>query len=61
MTFDFDAGAYAAFVWPAYAATALGFIWMVGDSLLRARHWRREVERLEADRTRLEVEAVEAP
>lgn len=51
MTFDFDPGPYAAFVWPAYAITALGFFWMIGDSLLRTRHWRREVEHLEAERT----------
>lgn len=39
---------YALFVWPAYAATALGFAWMVADTLLRARAWRRRVETLEA-------------
>lgn len=51
MTFDFDPGPYGAFIWPAYAISALGFFWMIGDSLLRARHWRREVERLEAERS----------
>ena len=39
---------YALFVWPAYAATALAFAWMVLDTLLRARAWRRRAERLEA-------------
>jgi heme exporter protein D len=39
---------YALFVWPAYAATALGFAWMVADTLLRARAWRRRAEWLEA-------------
>jgi heme exporter protein D len=39
---------YALFVWPAYAATALGFAWMVADTLLRARAWRRRTEQLEA-------------
>jgi heme exporter protein D len=39
---------YALFVWPAYAASALGFAWMVLDTLLRARAWRRRVLRLEA-------------
>ena len=37
---DFDASPYAAFVWPAYAITALGFVWMVADSLIRARRWK---------------------
>jgi len=38
---------YALFVWPAYAVTALAFAWMVLDTLLRARAWRRRAERLE--------------
>lgn len=45
-----DAGKYAAFIWPAYGVTALGFIWMIAATLLRARRWRREVERLEKAR-----------
>lgn len=44
---DLDAGKYAAFVWPAMGVTVIVFIWMIADSLLRARRWRREVERLE--------------
>lgn len=43
---DLDLGQYAAFVWPAMAATAVVFAWMVADSLARARRWRREAERL---------------
>jgi heme exporter protein D len=39
---------YALFVWPAYAVTALAFAWMVVDTLLRARAWRRRVAQLEA-------------
>jgi heme exporter protein D len=39
---------YALFVWPAYAVTALVFAWMAVDTLIRARAWRRRVERLEA-------------
>lgn len=50
MTFDFDAGRYAAFIWPAYAVTAGGFAWMIADTLLRARRWRAEAERLEAEK-----------
>ena len=42
--FDFDAGRYALFVWPAYAVTALVFAILILDSLLRARRWRRAVE-----------------
>jgi heme exporter protein D len=46
---DLDAGKYAAFVWPAFAVTALVFAWMVIDSLARARRWRAEVQRLEGE------------
>ena len=43
-----DAGKYAAFIWPAYGVTALGFAWMIVDTLARARRWRRAVERHES-------------
>ena len=36
---DLDAGAYAAFVWPSFAITALVFALMVGSALNHARHW----------------------
>jgi heme exporter protein D len=36
---------YAAFVWPAYGVTALIFAWMLIDTVLRARRWRRLAER----------------
>jgi heme exporter protein D len=42
---DLDAGAYAAFVWPAYAVTALAFIGMIGFSLAQSRRWRRRAEK----------------
>ena len=45
-----DMGRYAAFVWPAYAASAAGFAWMIIDTLARARRARRAVEALEANR-----------
>ena len=45
-----DMGRYAAFVWPAYAISAAGFIWMIADTFLRARRARGEVTRLEAER-----------
>jgi heme exporter protein D len=43
---------YAAYIWPAYAVTAVGFVWMVLDTLIRARRWRRRAERLEDERSR---------
>ena len=49
MSFDFDAGRYALFIWPAFAVTVAAFAWMVGDTLLRTRRWRREAERRETD------------
>lgn len=45
-----DMGKYAAFVWPAYAVSVVGFAWMIVDTAMRARRARRAVERLEADR-----------
>jgi len=38
---------YALFVLPAYAASAIAFAWMVVDTLVRARAWRRRAEQLE--------------
>jgi heme exporter protein D len=37
---DLHTGPYAAFIWPAYAITAAGLVWMVVDSLVRARIWK---------------------
>lgn len=48
MQFDFDAGKYAVYVWPAFALTAAVFAWMIADSLLAARRWRAEAERRQA-------------
>jgi heme exporter protein D len=45
-------GKYAIFVWPAYAISALAFAWMLLDSLLSARRWKRKVAALERDRER---------
>jgi len=47
--FDFDAGKYAIFVWPAYGLTALVFIVLIADSLARARRWRQAAERRESE------------
>ena len=41
------AGKYGAYIWPAYGASVVAFAWMIADTLLRARRWRREAERLE--------------
>jgi heme exporter protein D len=56
----FDVGKYAAFIWPAYGVTVLGFAWMIAATLLRARRWRREAERLEKARPS-RAKAAEAP
>ena len=41
------AGKYGPFIWPAYGLSLLAFAWMIADTLIRARRWRREAERLE--------------
>lgn len=50
MHFDFDAGKYAVYLWPAFALSAAAFVWMIADSLASARRWRRETERLQAQK-----------
>lgn len=37
-------GEYGGFIWPAYALTAVALIWMVADSLIRARMWKARAE-----------------
>ena len=49
MSFDFDAGKYALYLWPAFAISAVAFAWMITDSVLTARRWKREVDRLQAE------------
>lgn len=49
MSFDFDAGKYAAYLWPAFAISAVAFAWLIADSVTGARRWRRQVERLQAE------------
>lgn len=41
-----ETGKYAAFVWPAYAVTALVFIVLIAGSLAHARRWRKKAEEL---------------
>jgi heme exporter protein D len=39
-----EAGKYAAYVWPAYGVSALALIWMLVDSLVRARRWKARAD-----------------
>ncbi len=41
---DLDPAPYAAYVWPAYAATVLVFAAMIVLSLAHARRWRARAE-----------------
>lgn len=50
MTFDFDAGKYAFYVWGSFGISAAVIGWMIADSLARARKWRAEAERLQAQK-----------
>ena len=50
MMLDLDAGKYAFFDWTAYGASALVIAAMIADTLMRARRWRREAERLQAEK-----------
>lgn len=49
MSFDFDAGKYAAYLWPAFAISAIAFAWLIADSVSDARRWKRQAERLQAE------------
>ncbi len=49
MSFDFDAGKYAIYLWPAFAISAVGFAWLILDSLTFSRRWRKEAERRQAE------------
>lgn len=45
-----DFGKYAIFIWPALGVTAGVLVWMVADSVLRARYWAKRASALEAER-----------
>jgi heme exporter protein D len=47
---DLDMGEYAAFVWPAWAISALVLGVLATRALLAARRWSAELKRLEAER-----------
>ena len=44
---DLDMGAYAAFVWPAWGISAVALGALVARSVIAARRWKRELDRLE--------------
>lgn len=46
---DLDMGRYAAFVWPSFAVSAAVLLWLLIDSVARARRWKREAERREQE------------
>lgn len=43
---DFDASPYGAYVWPAFAITALVFAGMIISAFAHAHHWRARTEAL---------------
>ena len=45
-----DLGKYAPFIVPAYALTIGFFVWATVGSLLSSRRWKREAERLQAEK-----------
>ena len=52
---NLELGKYAFYIWPSYVATVLVIGALAVDTLLRARRWKREVERREAAKTRKET------
>jgi heme exporter protein D len=44
VTPDLHTGKYAAYIWPAYAITALVFAILIIGALSHARRWRRRAE-----------------
>jgi heme exporter protein CcmD len=49
---NLEFGKYAIYIIPPYLISLVVIAGMIVDSLLRARHWRGEVARREADRDR---------
>lgn len=52
MTPNLEFGKYAIYIVPAYLISAAVIAALVADTLLRARRWKREAERLQALRDR---------
>ncbi|HYC97326.1 heme exporter protein CcmD [Brevundimonas sp.] len=47
---DLDMSPYAAFVWPAWAISAVVLAALAARALIAARRWSAELKRLETDR-----------
>ena len=47
MMLDLDMGRYAAFVWPAWALSAIVLAALAGRAVMAARRWSAELKRLE--------------
>ena len=47
---DFDMGAYASFVWPAWGISVLVLAALVARTAIASRRWKAELKRLERDR-----------
>ena len=45
-----ELGKYAAYIVPSYALTVGFFIWITASSLVSARRWRREAQRLQSEK-----------
>ena len=43
-----NANDYGIYVWPALAFTAAAVAWMVADTLVRARRWKKRADELQA-------------
>lgn len=41
---------YGGYIIPAFVVSGLVFAWLIADTLLRARKWKREAERLQAEK-----------
>ncbi len=52
---NLELGKYAFYIWPPYIVSALVIAGLTLDTLLRARRWKREVERREAARSKKEA------
>lgn len=53
--FDLDMGRYAAFVWPAWALSAVVLAALAARGLIAARRWSAELRRLEDETGRAQV------
>jgi heme exporter protein D len=52
---DLDMGRYAAFVWPAWALSAIVLAALAARALLAARRWSAELKRLEDETLRAQA------